>query len=107
MAHYLIQASYTADAWAKMIKSPADRGAALKALVEKLGGKVESFYFAFGDCDVVAVLDFPDQLSAVAASLAAASAGHLKGLKTTPLVSNADAMSAMKKAGSVAYSGPK
>jgi uncharacterized protein with GYD domain len=107
MGHYLIQASYTTDAWAKMVKSPADRSAALKALTEKLGGKLEAFYFAFGDADVVAILDVPDQQTAVTAALAAAAAGHLKSLKTTPLVSNADAMAAMKKAGTLAYPAPK
>jgi uncharacterized protein with GYD domain len=107
MPHYLIQASYTTDSWAKMVKSPADRGAVLKALVEKLGGKLEAFYYAFGESDVVAILDAPDEQSAVAASLAAAAAGHLKSLKTTPLVTNADAMAAMKKAGTIGYAGPK
>ncbi len=107
MPHYLIQAAYTSDAWATMIKNPADRGAALGKLVEKLGGKVQAFYFCFGEYDVVSIVELPDNGASVSAALAAVAAGHLKNLRTTPLLTNEETMKAMKKAGTLSYAPPK
>ena len=44
-------------------------------LAEGLGGSLESFYFAFGETDVYAILDVPDNRSAAAASMAVNAAG--------------------------------
>jgi uncharacterized protein with GYD domain len=106
MPHYLVQASYTADAWAKMCHKPEDREKAYAALIEKAGGKLKAFYFAFGEHDVVAILEAPDATAASALSLAAVSAGHLRSLTTTPLMTNQEAMEAMKKAGGWKYKAP-
>ena len=34
---------------------------------ESAGGKIDAFYFAFGQYDAVAIADYPDNVSAVAA----------------------------------------
>jgi uncharacterized protein with GYD domain len=39
-------------------------------MIESLGGKLEGFYFAFGDVDVYAVIDLPDNVAAAAVALA-------------------------------------
>ena len=39
-------------------------------MIEGIGGKLESLYFAFGDIDLYAVVDLPDSASAAAMSLA-------------------------------------
>jgi uncharacterized protein with GYD domain len=71
MPKYLVQASYTADGTKGLLKDGGvKRRAAASALVESLGGKVDCFYFAFGETDVVAIVDLPDGTSAAAASLA-------------------------------------
>ena len=49
--------------------------AAAKELIEGLGGKMESFYFAFGSTDVYAIADFPDNVSAAAAALTVCAGG--------------------------------
>ena len=67
----------------------------------------ESFYLAFGDYDVVAVCEFPDNASAAAFSLAAASGGSVKAFKTTPLLTPNEGIDAMKKAGGSGYKPPK
>ena len=64
MPHYLLQVAYTPEAWATMVKNPQNREDAVRPAVEKLGGRFESFYLAFGDYDVVAVCEFPDNASA-------------------------------------------
>ena len=44
MAHYLIQASYTQGGITDLIKNPQDRAAAVRPVVERMGGKLEAFY---------------------------------------------------------------
>ena len=42
MAFYMIQAAYTAEAWATMAKNPQDRSIAVRELAQKLGGRLIS-----------------------------------------------------------------
>ena len=107
MPYYLVQGSYTPEAWAKMCQSPEDREKLYGSLLEKAGGKLVAFYYAFGEDDVVAIIEAPDNATASALALAVGSVGHLKSFKTTPLVTNAEGMAAMKKAGGLKYRGPK
>ncbi len=107
MAHYMLQFSYTREAWTALTKNPQDRTGPLRALVEKLGGRLISLYYAFGEYDGVAILEAPDQTAAAAGVLAALVPGHLKATKTTLLLTVEEAMKAMSKAGGLTYSGPK
>ncbi len=106
MPHYLIQAAYTPDAAAAMVKNPQDRIAAITPAVEKLGGKVVGGWHAFGEYDAIAVLDMPDNVSAAAFSLAASAGGAVKALKTTPLITTAEMMEAQRKASGAGYRPP-
>jgi uncharacterized protein with GYD domain len=76
MAKFLVRASYTAGG-AKGVQSGGgtSRRDAVAKMAEGLGGSLESFYFAFGDTDVFAVLDLPDNRTAAAASIAVNTAG--------------------------------
>ncbi len=76
MAKFLVKASYTTQG-AKGIQSAGggSRSNAVAALAEGLGGKLESFYFAFGETDAYVVLDLPDNQSAAAASMAVNASG--------------------------------
>ena len=107
MPHYLLQVAYTPEAWANMVKNPQNREDAVSPAVQKLGGRFESFYLAFGDYDVVAVCEFPDNVSAAAFSLAVAAGGSVKAFRTTPLLSPDEGTDAMKKAGGSGYKPPK
>ena len=107
MAHYLLQVSYTPEAWAGLVKNPQDRAAALKPVLDKLGGRIESAFFAFGDHDVVLILDMPANVEAAAFAIAAAAGGAVKSIKTTALLSITEGLEAMKKAGASGYTPPK
>jgi len=98
MPHYLIQWSYGDKSVADMVKSPQDRAAIVRTLVEKLGGKLQSFYFAFGDYDGAAIAEFPDNVTAAALSMVVTSAGSFRSFKTTVLISPDDSVKAMRKA---------
>ncbi len=104
MAKYMFEAKYTA-AGAKGIISQG--GTARRAAVEKavtgLGGKLESFYFAFGDTDAYVIVDLPDNTTAAALALAVGQSG-LASTKTVVLLTCEETDAATKK--SVAYRGP-
>ena len=86
MPKYLLQASYNSDGVKGLLKDGgAKRRGAAKTLIESLGGKLEAFYFAFGDTDVIAIADFPDNASAAASSLTIAGSGALTSRLTVLL----------------------
>jgi uncharacterized protein with GYD domain len=85
MPKYITFFSYSADAVKAMIHHPSDRGAAAKALVESLGGKIESFYWMQGDHDGFLISDIPDSVSAAALVAAVGSTGAIANLETHEL----------------------
>ena len=106
MALYLIQVAYTSEAWAAMLANPQDRLKAVQPAAKKLGGKLEQGWFAFGDYDLVGILEMPDNVSAAAFSLAASAGGAVRAIKTTPLLTTAEGIDAMKKAAGSGYKPP-
>ena len=106
MPRYLVQASYSSEGTAAMISNPVDRAAVIRQLLESVGGKLETYDFAFGDYDVVVVCELPDNVTMAALSMAVSASGVAKAIKTTPLLSVEEAMEAMQKAGEVGYQPP-
>src|SRR5579863_6965476 len=106
MANYLLQVGYTPEAWSAMIANPHDRIGDVRPVVEKLGGKIEHAFFAFGDYDLVAIVEMPSNVEAAAFSLAAAAGGAVRSIKTTPLLSTVEGIAAMKKAATSGYKAP-
>jgi uncharacterized protein with GYD domain len=104
--NYLLQVAYSPEAWAGLIAQPHDRLDAVRPVVEKLGGKIIQGWFAFGDYDVIAIVEMPSNVEAAAFSLAASSGGAVRAIKTTPLMSTAEGILAMKKAATSGYKAP-
>ena len=78
MPKYMVQASYTAEGTRGLLKEGGTgRRAAVEKVVGSLGGQVESMYFAFGENDVFVIIDFPDQISMAAVSMAVKTSGTL------------------------------
>jgi uncharacterized protein with GYD domain len=76
MAKYLLEVNYTLEGIKGVkAKGGSARVAAATALIEGLGGKIESFYFAFGGTDVYVTADFPDNVSAAAAAFTVCAGG--------------------------------
>ena len=100
MPKYLLQVSYTSDGAKGLLKDGGSkRRAAAKTLVESLGGKLESLYYAFGATDVVAIADMPDNAAAAAASLTLASSGAVTS-NITVLLTPEEVDQVVKKSGS-------
>ena len=106
MPRYMIEVAYTPEAWATMVKKPQDRVEAVRPAVRKLGGRIEAAYFAFGEHDLVAIVNMPDNVSVAAFSIAASAGGAIKAIKTTPLMTVREGMQAMRKAKRSAYEPP-
>ena len=106
MASYLLQIGYTPEAWASLIAQPHDRIEVVRPVIEKLGGKISNGWFAFGDYDIVTIVEMPGNVEAAAFSLAAAAGGAIRTIKTTPLLTIAEGIEAMKKAGKSGYKAP-
>lgn len=97
MSKYLVQASYTADGVKGLAKDTASgRRAAVVHAIESLGGKLENMYFSFGEYDVLAILDLPDNAAAARFALRAASTGQVS-VKTTPLLTPEEVDKALAK----------
>ena len=104
MPKYLVQASYTADGIRGLLKDGGSkRRAAAEQAIKSLGGRLEVFYFAFGDTDTFAIADVPDNVSAAAIALAVGASGAVHA-KTTVLLTPEEMDQATKK--TVSYSPP-
>jgi uncharacterized protein with GYD domain len=103
MPHFLHQIAYSREGWQAIVNDPQDRIEAVRPAVEKLGGRIETAWFAFGDYDVVVITEMPNNLSAAAIAIAFAAGGACKAVQTTPLLSTAEAVEAMKKAKDSGY----
>jgi len=103
MPHFLHQVAYTSEAMARLVANPQDRLEAVRGPIEKLGGRIEVSYFAFGEYDAVLITEFPDNVSAAAIAMAFAAGGALRSERTTPLMTATEAVDAMKKAAACGY----
>lgn len=104
MPKYLFQASYTEAGLKGLLKEGGSkRREAVEQTVKGLGGTLEAFYYAFGDRDVFAIADLPDNVSTTAFSLMVNAAGTAK-VKTTVLITPKEVDQAVKK--SVDYRPP-
>jgi uncharacterized protein with GYD domain len=105
MSLYMTQFSYTSEAWAALTQNPEDRREAVRGLAESMGARLVSFHYSFGDYDGVLMVEAPDEKAVAAMVLASVSAGHVKSIKTTTLLSVEDAMEVFRRAGEVTFRG--
>jgi uncharacterized protein with GYD domain len=76
MQRYLVRASYTLEGLQGLLKEGGTgRRKAIETLASGLGGELVSLDFAFGDDDVVAIVELPDDETAAAVSIRIGSTG--------------------------------
>ena len=97
MPKYLIEASYSAEGAKGIVKKGGTaRRAEVQKMVESLGGRLEVFYFVFGENDVHVILDLPENLTAAAISLGVMSSGAAR-IRTSVLLTPEEIDQAVKK----------
>ena len=104
MAKYMLRVNYTADGAKGLMKDGGSaRRSAAQRVAESVGGRIESFYFAFGETDAFVIAELPDAASAAAIALTVSASGGATS-RTTVLMTPEDVDAAAKK--SPQYSAP-
>jgi len=104
MPKYLIEASYTSEGAKGLLKDGGSkRRQAAEQAIKSAGGKLEAFYFAFGDSDAFVIVDAPDHATVAAASVAINTSGAVR-TKTIVLLTPEEMDQATKKG--VKYTAP-
>jgi uncharacterized protein with GYD domain len=97
MPKYLIQASYTTEGIKGVLKSGGSaRRSAVKEMLERLDGRLEAFYYAFGEDDAFVIFDAPDNASVAAVTMAVGASGAAR-TKTTVLLTPEEVDQAARK----------
>src|SRR5205085_8521504 len=83
MPKYLIQGSYSDQGLKGLLEEGGSkRREAAEQSIKGLGGRLEAFYYAFGDDDFVVIVDLPSNVDASALSLTANASGGVKSRMT-------------------------
>jgi uncharacterized protein with GYD domain len=82
MPRFITFFSYTGESLKAMVERPSDRSAAVKPLVESLGGTLEAFYWMQGKHDGLLISSLPDGVAAAALAAAVGATGAIVGLET-------------------------
>jgi len=97
MPKYLFQANYVGEGVKGLLKEGgSSRRVAVEKAAQSVGGKLEAFYYAFGDTDAYVIVDLPDNATATALALTVNSSG-VTVVKTTVLMTPEDVDAAVKK----------
>ena len=102
MPLFMYQAAYTAESWAAQVKNPVDRiETVARPACETVGGKLVGGWLSMGEYDLVVIADVPNIESMAGIAMAVAAGGAAKVGKTTPLMTGAQGVEALKKASEV------
>ncbi|MER8390820.1 MULTISPECIES: GYD domain-containing protein [unclassified Mesorhizobium] len=77
MTTYIVLINWT-EQGAKNVRESPKRLDAAKKLLGDMGGSFKAFYLTMGDCDMVAVLEAPDDAVLARFSLMLATAGNVR-----------------------------
>jgi uncharacterized protein with GYD domain len=95
---FIIQGRYSHAAMQGMVAKPEDRAGPVAKLMEKVGGKLVSYYMTFGPSDFHVTVEAPDE-RAMLAVLAAVGAGPgVSELTTTLAIPSGEATQAFVRA---------
>jgi len=106
MPFYLMRFSYTPEAWARLIKRPEDRREVGRAVIEKLGGKLHGFWYAFGKHDGFVLIEAPDNTAAAAFSVGISAGGSLRSAEITVLLTVQETIDMLRRAQELPYRPP-
>jgi len=82
MPLFITYASYSNAGIKGIVDKPVDRTEAIKALVDKAGGKLLAAYMTTGSHDIVLITEQADGSDAVAIGMAAAASGAVAKMET-------------------------
>jgi uncharacterized protein with GYD domain len=106
MVFYLIQVVYKDTATKSLVLRSQTREDIITKTCKSLGGTLHSFFFAFGEYDIVTIAELPDNAAAAAFALGTTSNGAVSKFHTTVLLTAAEGLEAMRKAQQIDYAPP-
>jgi uncharacterized protein with GYD domain len=96
MPKYLFHGSYTQEGYEGLLKEGgAKRREAAEQALGSVGGRLEAFYFAFGEEDFYIIVDLPDNVATTAVSFVGNVSGTFR-IKTIPLLTPEEVDQAVK-----------
>jgi len=106
MGKYLFHGSFSAEGLRGVMKDGGtSRPKAVAALAESVGGRMESYYFAFGDDSYFVVCDLPSDEAAAACAMTVAASGAVSN-STVKLLTPEQVDAAVKLSPSYRAPGP-
>jgi uncharacterized protein with GYD domain len=106
MPKYLVEGRYTSDGIKGLAREVSSgRRVDIAKTIESAGGKLEAFYFAFGDADFYIIFDVPDNVSAAALSMVA-NQSRFVACKTTVLMTADEMDRAVKQTKAIEFLPP-
>lgn len=97
MTKYLFEANYVGEGIKGLMREGGTkRRGALADALKSVGGSLESFYYAFGETDVLGIFEVPEPADAAALSLMINSTGSVN-VRLKPLMTPEDLDLAAKK----------
>jgi uncharacterized protein with GYD domain len=106
MPMYMARFAYKPEVWAGLIKSPENREDTVRGMLEQHGCKLHNLWYAFGQEDGFALIEAPSNIKAAGIAIAIASSGAFRMFETTVLMTQQEALEAMREAGAMEYTAP-
>jgi uncharacterized protein with GYD domain len=86
MPKYAILFSLTSDTMARFLENPDDRRGPVSQLAEGVGGRLEAYYWMFGQYDGLTIVEAPDSDAAACVAMAVTSSGAFTKYETHELI---------------------
>ncbi|MEZ4661462.1 MAG: GYD domain-containing protein [Caldilineaceae bacterium] len=106
MNRYLVEMQLAPQAFAAFIQNPSDRQQANAPVNAALGGKLVEYYFSVGSNTVYCIMEFPDQVSLEAVTMAVLASGSVLSSKCVGILTAAETVAAMGMAGGAGSRAP-
>lgn len=106
MPLYMAEFGYAPEAWAALVKNPENREETVRQILEDAGCKLKNLWYAFGATDGFALIEAPDNVTAAGVSIVVGSSGAFRRFETHVLMTQAEMLDALEKAGEIAYAAP-
>ncbi|MCU1590575.1 MAG: hypothetical protein JWP11_1831 [Frankiales bacterium] len=94
----MIEVAYTPQSWNTQIDKQANVVDRITPALDACGAKLQCMYYAFGEADLIGVIDFPTPEDAAAFALAVGSSGALRLYRTTPLLTIEQGIASLHRA---------
>jgi uncharacterized protein with GYD domain len=106
MPMYMCRFGYTPETWAGLIRSPENRKEVVGRMLEQHGCRLHDLWYAFGEEDGFALIEAPSNTKAASLALAITSSGAFRQFTTSVLMTQDEALEAMREAAQFQYSAP-